>query len=176
MSKAVFMIFSNFLLILLQLTLGSCGWPLPLALMNSLCTTLAFGRAWGLASAMLNALTLTVLYGGAWHMLNIFTYPMLAMLLDWWVNRHADAARITFWTPGVWAALVSALPAAAAYISCNTFNSGTLDGRILEILYLTLWSAAVSALIFMAMLFITEALAEYLGLPRFLKRKGSERR
>ena len=173
MSKAVFMIFSGFLLTLLQLTIGSCGWPLPLALMNSLYITLAFGRYWGLSSALLNALTLTILYGGSWHLLNIVTYPLLALLLDWWIKRHSDTLRISFWTPGAWAALTAALPAAAVWLEQWLSGGGSLE-KLRELLYLTVWSAAVSALIFMLMILIGEALTEYLGLPRYLKRKGGK--
>ena len=175
MSKLVFLLASQFLLILLELAMGNCGWTLPWALLGALYITLAFGRNWGIAAALLAASTLAVLYGGNWNLLKIISFPLLAAAVNWWISQHDEDVRIRFWTPGAWAALAAAVPALA-----NSFfrwsESGIYPDELHFTVLKTLWTAAVSAPVFVVIVFACEAASEFLGLPRFLTRKGGEQR
>ena len=82
MNKFVYTVFTQFLLIYLQLEIGNWGWALPLALMGSLYLTLAYGAGWGCGSALFNGMVLAVLYGGGWNNLLIIVHPLAASLLN----------------------------------------------------------------------------------------------
>lgn len=175
MNKAVFLLFTQFLLFGLQLLLGNAGWPLPLALLGALYLVLAFGKHWGMAAALLNGAITATLYGTSWNMICIITYPLLAWLLNFWIERHDEAIRLEFWMPGVWAALFASLPAWGALL-WQWSATGVYSGMIHWLLLRTLWCMIFSAGLFVVLTFAGETLNEFLGLPRFLTRKsGIER-
>ncbi|MBE6366482.1 MAG: hypothetical protein E7052_01055 [Lentisphaerae bacterium] len=169
-NKVVFLLLSELFLLLVQLMLGSLGWPLPLALMGVFYFTLAYGRSWGIAGAMIVGMVLAVLYGGSWNLLHIAVDPLLVCYLDWWISRHDESVTADFWQPGAVAAVAGALPALAAMIELWQ-SSGSLPGSWYMLLLDLAWSATISSGIFMLILLLGEAFGEYLGLPRFLNRK-----
>ncbi|MBO5924113.1 MAG: hypothetical protein J6Q81_06325 [Lentisphaeria bacterium] len=173
MSKLIFLLFSQFLLILLELALGNCGWTLPWTLLGALYITLAFGRNWGIAAALLAGMVLSALYGGSWNLLKIIIYPLLAGAVNWWITQHQEDITIHFWQPGAWAGAAAALPALANMLF-RWSESGIYPAGLHFLLLDILWTAAVSAPLFIVIVFLGEAAAEFLGLPRFLTRKGGE--
>lgn len=175
MNKLIFLLFSQFLLMLLELAMGNCGWTLPWALLGAIYITLALGRSWGMAAALLAGMVTAVLYGGDWNLLKIIVYPLLAGAVNWWIENHNADVNIHFWTPGAWAGAVSALPALAHWLF-RWSESGVYPTELHWVLLKMLWNAAVSAPLFMLMIFVGEAATEFLGLPRFLTRKGGEQR
>lgn len=175
MNKAAFLLLTQFILFVLQLLLGNGGLPVPLALPGALYMVLAFGKNWGMAAALLTGTVTAALYGGSWNLLCIALYPLLAWLLNFWIERHDEAVRIDFWLPGMWCGLFAALPSWCSLL-CNWVQSGNYPPLTHWLLLRTLWSMAVSAGLFIVITFIGEALTEFLGLPRFLTRKsGIER-
>ena len=155
--------------------MGNCGWTLPWALLGALYITLAFGRNWGIVAALLASSTLAVLYGGNWNLLKIIVFPLLAAMVNWWISQHDEDVRISFWPPGAWAALAAAVPALASSFF-RWHESGIYQAELHFIVLKTLWTAAVSSPLFIVIVFLGEVAAEFLGLPRFLTRKGGERR
>lgn len=175
MSKLVFLLLSQFLLILLELASGNCGWTLPWALLGALYITLAFGRNWGIAAALLTGMILSALYGGSWNLLKIITYPLLTAIVNWWIGQHQESINIRFWQPGAWAAAAAAFPALAGALF-RWSESGIYPDGLHYLLLQILWTAVVSSPLFIMIVFLGEAASEFLGLPRFLTRKGGERR
>ena len=175
MSKLVFLLFSQFLLILLELAMGNCGCTLPWALLGAIYTALALGRTWGVAAALLAGMVPAVLYGGDWNLLKIIIYPLLAGAVCWWIEHHNEDINIHFWAPGAWAGAISAFPALANLLF-RWGESGIYSTELHWLLLKMLWTAAVSAPLFTLVVFVGEATAEFLGLPRFLTRKGGEQR
>ena len=175
MSKLVFLLFSQFLLIILELAMGNCGWTLPWALLGAIYISLAFGRNWGIAAALLAGMVPAVLYGGGWNLLKIIIYPLLTGLVCWWIEHHNEDINIRFWTPGAWGGAISAIPALANLLF-RWSESGIYPTELHWVLLKMLWTAAVSAPLFVLITFTGEAAAEFLGLPRFLTRKGGEQR
>lgn len=173
MNKAVFVIFSQFVLLLLQLVMGNGGWTLPFSLLGTLCVTLSMGRNWGIFSGLLGGMSLSALYGGSWNLLYTAVNPLLAMLLNWWIVRHDEDIRFDFWQPGAWAGFAGALPMLAAML-VQYISSGILPDNWYWLIVQILWSAAVSAPLFVLFMLINEGIAEYLGLPRFLTGKGGQ--
>lgn len=175
MFKAVFLILSQFLLLYLQLELGNIGWPLPLAQLGALYLVLALGRNWGAAAALLNGAMLCSIYGGNWNVLYPLLYPLLALALGWWIDRHDEDVRPDFWLPGAWTGFFAGLP---ALLQCLTrwCLSGSYPVQMHWLLLQTVWCAAVSAALFVLFIFVGEALTEFLGLPRFFTRKGGHKR
>lgn len=175
MNKLVYIIFTQFLLIYLQLELGNMGWPLPLALMGAFYIVLSFGGAWGCGAALAGGTALAVLYGGAWNNLFIIVYPVLAGLLNWWIVRHKEDIRADFWMPGVWAALAGAVPILSALIF-QWIVSGRYPMQFHAAAARVVWCCIVCAPLFMVFILINEAATEFFGLPRFLTRKVRSRR
>ena len=175
MSKFVFVIFSQFLLLLLQLLLGNGGWVLPLAMLGALCIVLAMGRNWGVFAGLLNGAVLAAIYGSSWNLLYIIIDPLLALFVNWWIEHHDEDIRSDFLLPGVLAGTAGGLPAVAAAFY-GWLNSGVYPDMLHWLLLKMVWSAVVSAMLFNVMLLLNEALAEYLGLPRFLTRKSGQKR
>lgn len=175
MNKVVFTLFTGFILIYLQLILGNLGWALPLGLLGAVYIALAFGKSWGIGSALLTAMVLTLLYGNAWNILNVITFPLLAGGSGWWVEHHDENINLKFYHPGIAAGLLAAFPALAQELF-YWGEWGQFSPAILFTLLRAVWSALVSGLLFMAILFIGETAALYLGLPRFLTRKGNQLR
>ncbi len=174
MNRVVYLLFSQFLLILLQLTTGSWGWTLPRAELGALCIVLSFRMSWGVAAALLNSMILSTLYGGGWNFLYILINPLLAGGVGWWIGRHVEDIRLGFWSPGAWAGLAGALPALAA-LFWQWGEYGVYNSAVHWMILRTIWSVLVSAGCFVALNFLNEALTEFLGLPRFLLRKGRRR-
>ena len=175
MNKLIFLLFSQFLLLLLELAMGNCGWTLPWALLGAIYITLSLGKSWGVAAALLAGMVPAVLYGGDWNLLKIIIYPLLAGAVSWWIENHNTDIRIRFWAPGACAGAVSAFPA-LAYLLFRWSESGIYPAELHWTALKMLWTAAVSAPVFMLIIFTGEAAAEFLGLPRFLTRKGGEQR
>lgn len=175
MGKITFIILSQFLLIILQLGLGNIGWPLPLALLGALYATLALGLNWGCAAALFSGTILSALYGGGVNIMLVFLHPLLAAALNWWVERHDEDIRPDFFLPGVWAGLVSAIPAASSIIFHGVLDR-TLPEDLPFFLLRMLWTAVVSGGIFMGVIFLGESCTEFMGLPRFFTRKGGHKR
>ena len=175
MGKTVFIILSQFLLIYLQLELGNLGWPLPLALMGALYTALALGGNWGIGAALLSGSLLCALYGGGFNALLVIIHPLLAGLLCWWIERHDEDVRPDFFIPGIWAGIAGTLPAFFSF-TYYALAEGRVPGDWLFFLLRMLWSIAVSGGIFTMFIFIGEACTEFMGLPRFLTRKGGHKR
>lgn len=175
MNKAVFLLFTQFLLFVVQLALGNWGWPLPLAMLGALYCGLAFGKNWGMAAALFTGAVSSALYGGSWNLLYIVLYPLLAWLLNFWIERHDEAVRADFWMPGVWCGLFSALPAWGTLL-WQWPHYGGYPAELHWLLLRTLWCMAFSGGMFIVLILGGEAAAEFLGLPRFLTRKsGIER-
>lgn len=173
-NKIVFVVFTQFLLIYLQLGMGNLGWTLPFAQLGALYTVLSLGRNYGIAAAMLNSLVFASLYG-SWNLLLIILNPLLAGLTGWWIDRHGEDVRKDFYFPGIWAGALAGFPALAEGLF--RWAAGGRYPGFLHILALQIcWSAAVSAGLFLVVIFLGEALNEYLGLPRFLSRKGGHKR
>ena len=170
-NKLVFLLFIQFILVCGQLALGNIGWPLPLALLGALYIAMALGKVWGIAAALLCAMDLAILYGDSWNLLNIIFFPLLAGAVGWWVDNHDEDICIGFWAPGAWAGFVSALPALAKQLFIWN-EKGCYSPEIHYILLRMLWNSAVSGALFVGFILLGEAAAEYLGLPRFLTRKG----
>lgn len=175
MNKLVFLLLSQFLLLLLELAMGNCGWTLPWALLGALYIVLALGKNWGVAAALIAGVVLAVLYGGGWNLLKIIVYPLLAGLTGWWIDRHDEDISLRFWTPGAWAGVAAAVPALAS-ILFRWGESGIYPMELHWLLLRVLWTAIVSAGLFAMIIFAGEAAAEFLDLPRFLTRKGGEKR
>ncbi len=175
MNRAVFVIFSQFILLLLQLVLGNWGLTLPFSLLGVFCTALAMGRTWGLIAGLFSGMTLAILYGGSWNLLYVLINPLAAGVLNWWIERHDEDINIRFWQPGACAGVLNALPALMAVLY-RTFAAGSYQFELHWLILKILWSAAVSAGLFVFMLLLEEAAGEYLGLPRFLTRKGGIKR
>lgn len=173
MSKLVFLLLSQFLLILLELAMGNCGWTLPWALLGALYLTLSLGRNWGVAAALLASSVLAVLYGGNWNWLKIIVYPLLAMAVSWWIERHDEDVSLKFWAPGACAGVAAAVPA-LAWMLFRWSESGIYPTELHWLIWQMVWTSVVSMLLFAAIMFLGEAMSEFLGLPRFLTRKGGE--
>ena len=175
MNKITFLIFTQFLLTLLQLFAGNFGFVLPLALLGALYIVLALGKLWGFAAALMSGCVFSVLYGGSWNLLYIVTDPLLALGLGWWIDRHDEDVAVNFWQPGAAGGIASSLPAWWSLVFLWN-ESGHFPSELPWLLVQTLWSAAVSAALFMLLILLGEAATEFLGLPRFLTRKnGGER-
>ncbi len=175
MNKLVFTLFTGFITLYCQLILGNLGWYLPLGLLGALYIALAFGKSWGIVAAMLTGMTLALLYGNAWNMLNIITFPLLAGFSSWWIEHHDEDINLKFYFPGVLAGVLAAFPALAQELF-YWGEWGHFSQSILFTLLRMLWCAVVSGVLFEAILFAGEAATLYLGLPRFLTRKGNRQR
>ena len=175
MFKAVYLILTQFLLLYLQLELGNIGWVLPLAQLGALYAVLAFGRNWGAGAALFSSAVLCGLYGGSWNVLYPLANTLLALILGWWIDRHDEDVRPDFWTPGAWAGLLAGLPAIM-----NLLSSWVLTGRYPQqlhwVLLQSLWCTVVSAALFLLFIVLGEVQMEFLGLPRFMTRKGGHKR
>lgn len=171
MNKLVFLIFTQFILTLLQLFAGNWGFTVPFALLGALYIVLALGKLWGFAAALLSGATLSVLYGGNWNLLYIIVNPLLALLLGWWIDRHDENVSVGFWQPGVFAGVASSLPAWCSMLFLWS-ESGRYPAEMPWLLLSTVWCAAVAAPVFVLLILLGEAAAEFLGLPRFLTRKN----
>ena len=101
--------------------------------------------------------------------------PLLAGMLGWWIDRHDEDVRPDFWLPGAVAGCCGAIPALTQ--QCLSWSSsGDYSPALAWLLLRMLWSMALSAWLFEAFIIFNEALAEYLGLPRFFTRKGGQAR
>ncbi len=171
MGKLLFMLFSQFLLILLQLVSGKLGWTLPWAELGAVYCALAFGSAWGAAAGTLSGMTLAILYGGSWNLLTVLFNPALAAGVGWWIERHDEDREFGFWAPGALAGLLAGVPAALVRLLDWSATgawwpqAGYFGGR-------WLWTVLLSAAVFPGVILAGEAMMEFFGLPRFLNREG----
>ena len=173
-NKIVFVVFTQFLLLYLQLAVGNIGWTIPFAQLGALYTVLALGRDPGMAAALLNSLVLGSLYGG-WSLLLIIFNPLLAGLLGWWIDRHGEDIKIDFYFPGIWAGVLAGFPAMTEGVF-RWVTGGKYPGHLHILALKMTWTAVVSGAVFIGFIFLGEAINEYLGLPRFLNRKGGHKR
>ena len=173
-NKIVFVVFTQFLLLYLQLAMGNIGWTIPFAQLGALYTVLSLGRNPGIAAALLNSLVLASLYGG-WNLLLIILNPLLVGALGWWIDRHGEDVKTDFYFPGIWAGVLAGFPAMLEGIF-RWIAGGKYPGYLHILALQMCWSAVVSGAIFIGFIFIGEAASEYLGLPRFLNRKGGHKR
>lgn len=175
MNRAIYLLFTQFMLLYGEFMLGSVGVNLPLSELGALHIVLAFGKNWGMTAALLNGMVLSALYGGNWNLLYVLINPLLAWLVGWWIENHDEHIGVGFWQPGALAAVGAALPAMTKLLVMWS-QSGHYPFELHGLLLRTVWSAGLSAGIFVIVVLLGEALTEFLGLPRFLTRKAGQAR